>query len=338
LLVARDDRLSQAADFRLARPIARADFTVDAAADPSEIPVMAFSFRQIRYFVAVSESGSVSGAAHALSISQSTITESLHELESDLGFALFDRHPRGVSLTVKGRQFLRHAEKILADVATARRVLRETGRAVSGRLLLGVTPLVAGYVLADILARFRRAFPEVEVETVEDGRDYLEHLLVGGELDVALVILGEVEQPLAMNIEAIEQSRFRLWLPAGHALAQEAIVPVVRLAQEPHILLMIDEIAEAAGRAWRKASIRPPVAFRTRSVEAVRSLVATGAGVALLPDLTYRPWSLEGDKIEARQIEPDLPPVSVGIVWRRGAGTTAAIDGFIDVVRARSAS
>jgi DNA-binding transcriptional LysR family regulator len=73
-------------------------------------------------------------------------------------------------------------------------------------------------------------------------------------------------------------------------------------------------------------------------VEAVRSLVATGAGVALLPDLTYRPWSLEGDKIEARQIEPDLPPVSVGIVWRRGAGTTAAIDGFIDVVRARSAS
>jgi DNA-binding transcriptional LysR family regulator len=299
---------------------------------------LAFSFRQIRYFVAVAETGSVSGAAHALSISQSTITESLHELEADLGFSCFDRHPRGVTLTIKGRQFLRHAEKILADVATARRVLRETQRDISGRLLLGVTPLVAGYVLADILARYRRAFPEVDVETVEDNREYLEHLLVGGELDVALVILGDMPYPLAMNVEAIEQSRFRLWLPVGHVLTDLAIVPVEKLAEEPHVLLMIDEIAEAASAAWRKAQIKPPVAFRTRSVEAVRSLVATGAGVALLPDLTYRPWSLEGDKIEARPIEPGLPPVSVGIVWRRGAGTTPAIDGFIDVARSRTTS
>jgi DNA-binding transcriptional LysR family regulator len=297
---------------------------------------MAFSFRQIRYFVAVAETGSVSGAAQSLSISQSTITESLRELEGDLGFALFERHPRGVALTLKGRQFQRHAEKILADVAAARRVLREKESKVGGRLLLGVTPLVAGYVLADILARFRRAFPDVEVETVEDGRDYLEHLLVGGELDVALVILSEIDHPAAMNIEAIEQSPFRLWLPAGHPLATRAVVPVEMLASEPHILLMIDEVAEAAGRAWRRASIRPPVAFRTRSVEAVRSLVATGAGVALLPDLTYRPWSLEGDKIEARRIEPGLPPVSVGVVWRRGAGTSPAIDGFIELVRSRS--
>jgi DNA-binding transcriptional LysR family regulator len=297
---------------------------------------MAFSFRQIRYFVAVAEAGSVSGAAHLLSISQSTITESLQELEGDLGFPLFDRHPRGVTLTLKGRQFQRHAEKILADVATARRVLRENERSVTGRLLLGVTPLVAGYVLADVLARYRRAFPEVEVETVEDGREYLEHLLVGGELDVALVILPDLAPPMAMHVETIERSPFRLWLPAGHTLSEESIVPVERLADEPHILLTIDEIAEAAGKAWRRASIRPPVAFRTRSVEAVRSMVATGAGVALLPDLTYRPWSLDGDKIEARRIEPDLPPVSIGVVWRRGVATTAMIAGFIDVARAGS--
>ncbi len=297
---------------------------------------MAFSFRQIRYFVAVSEAGSVSAAAHNISISQSTITESLRELEGDLGFSLFDRHPRGVALTVKGRQFLRHADKILSDVATARRVLRETESPVAGRLLLGVTPLVAGYVLADILARYRRAFPEVEVETVEDGRDYLEHLLVGGELDVAIVILPETGMPQAMNVETIERSPFRLWLPAGHSLTSETVVPVSRLAEEPHILLTVDELAEAASRAWRRAAIRPPVAFRTRSVEAVRSLVATGAGLALLPDLTYRPWSLDGDKIEARPIDPDLPEVSIGLVWRRGAGTTRAIDGFIEISRVRT--
>jgi DNA-binding transcriptional LysR family regulator len=294
---------------------------------------MAFSFRQIRYFVAVAEGGSISAAAHQLSISQSTITESLQELEGDLGFSLLERHPRGVSLTLKGSQFLRHAEKILADVASARRILRETERRVIGKLVLGVTPLVAGYVLADILARFRRAYPEVEVETIEDGREYLEELLVGGEMDIAVAILPEEETTHAMHVEPIQRSRYRLWLPAGHPLAQEPIVSITRLADEPHVLLTIDEIEEAAGRAWRRAHIRPPVAFRTRSVEAVRSLVATGAGVALLPDLTYRTWSLDGDKIEARRIEPELPPVSVGLMWRRGAGTSAATDGFIAVAR-----
>ncbi len=74
---------------------------------------------------------------------------------------------------------------------------------------------------------------------------------------------------------------------------------------------------------------RPRVAFRTRSVEAVRSLVATGAGVALLPDLIYRPWSLEGDRIESRDVSGALPVVQVGIVWRRGAPLSASAREFI---------
>ena len=65
--------------------------------------------------------------------------------------------------------------------------------------------------------------------------------------------------------------------------------------------------------------MRPEIALRTRSVEAVRSLVATGAGLAILPSLVYRPWSLEGDRIEIRDVSGDLPSVQVGLAWRRGA-------------------
>src|ERR1700682_1148463 len=136
---------------------------------------MAFSLRQIQYFVAAAENGAVSRAAHELSISQSTVAEAIHDLESDLGFPLFERKAQGVELTLKGSQFLRHARKILADIADARRALRGDKAAAAGRLALGVTPLVAGYVLSELLARFRRAFPAVAVEIVEDGRDYLEH-------------------------------------------------------------------------------------------------------------------------------------------------------------------
>ena len=84
-------------------------------------------------------------------------------------------------------------------------------------------------------------------------------------------------------------------------------------------MLAVDEIQESAEAFWRERGLRPEIAFRTRSVEAVRSLVATGAGVAVLPDLVYRPWSLEGDRIEARPTVEPLPPVRVGVVWRRGS-------------------
>ena len=78
---------------------------------------------------------------------------------------------------------------------------------------------------------------------------------------------------------------------------------------------------------------RPRVAFRTRSVEAVRSLVATGAGVALLPDLVYRPWSLEGDRIESRDVSGALPVVKLGVFWRRGSPLSAAARDFIEITK-----
>jgi DNA-binding transcriptional LysR family regulator len=294
---------------------------------------MAFSLRQLRYFVAIAEVGSVSGASRQLSISQSTITESVQELEHDLGFKLVERSPHGMSLTLKGYQFLRHAEKILAEVSNARRALNENPAPAEGRLQLGVTPLVAGYVLADLLARFRRAFPLLEVSVVEDSRDYLEHLLIGGELDIAVMVLPPHMALLSLEAELVEASRYRLWLPLGHSLAQTAFVSLLDIAEEPQILLAVDEIDEAPKALWQRFGIRPPIAFRTRSVEAVRSLVATGAGIAVLPDLTYRPWSLEGDKIEARQLKEDLPAASVGVVWRRGSRLSPAASQFLSIVQ-----
>ena len=299
---------------------------------PTCTSAMAFTIRQLQYFVAVAEQGSVSRAAQNLSISQSSVTEAIKELESDLGVALFERHPRGLNITHKGHQFLRHATKILADVSDARRSF--AGEATSGgRLQLGVTSLVAGYVLSDILARYRRAFPGVEVTAIEDNGDYLEHLLVGGELDVAVMVISNLRDRMALQAEIIEVSPYRLWLPLGHHLAGADIIGIHDIAREPLIMLTVDEIEENTGKLLIALGARPHVAFRTRSVEAVRSLVATGAGVALLPDLVYRPWSLEGDRIESRDISGSLPVVQVGMVWRRGSGLPQAARDFIGIAQ-----
>ncbi|MEX0404269.1 LysR family transcriptional regulator [Aquibium sp. LZ166] len=294
---------------------------------------MAFTLRQLQYFVAVAEQGTVSRAAQNLSISQSSVTEAIKELEGDLGVELFERHPRGLSITHKGHQFLRHATKILADVSDARRTFSGDPETVTGSLQLGVTSLVAGYVLSDLLARYRRAWPGVEVSAIEDNGDYLEHLLVGGELDVAVMVISNLRDRMALQAEILEVSPYRLWLPLGHPLVGADIISLADIATEPLIMLTIDEIEENTGKLLMALGTRPHVAFRTRSVEAVRSLVATGAGVALLPDLVYRPWSLEGDRIESRDVSGSLPAVQVGMVWRRGSSLSQTARDFIGIAQ-----
>ena len=198
---------------------------------------MAFTLRQLQFFVAAAEQGSVSGAARALSISQSSVTEAIQSLEDDLGIVLFERRARGLDLTHKGSIFLRHATQIMADVSTARMAFREEEGDLGGRLSLGVTSLVAGYVLSDLLSRFRRAYPKVEVSAIEDNADYLQHLLIGGELDVAVLLTSSIRDRAAMQVESLLVSPYRLWLPTGHRLNEAEAILLDDLAGMLHAIL-----------------------------------------------------------------------------------------------------
>jgi DNA-binding transcriptional LysR family regulator len=294
---------------------------------------MAFTLRQLQFFVAAAAQGSVSAAARALSISQSSVTEAIRALEDDLGVTLFERQPRGLALTHRGSLFLRHANQILADVAQARDAFRDDGEHAGGRLALGVTSLVAGYVLSDLLARYRRAYPRIELGVTEDSGEYLQHLLIGGELDVAVLLTSSIRDRAALHVETLLVSPYRLWLPLGHALAQQEAISLPELAGERLIQLMVDEIEESTQALMNALQVKPEIAFRTRSVEAVRSLVATGAGLAILPGLVYRPFTLEGDRIEIRDVSGDLPSVQVGLAWRRGTPLSKPARDFIRVAQ-----
>lgn len=290
---------------------------------------MAFTLRQLRFFLAAAETGSVTGAARVLSISQSSVTEAIRALEEDLGVTLFERQARGLEITYNGQAFLRHARQILMDVSTARTAFRTTQESETGRLSLGVSALVSGYVLSDILSRYRRAHPRIELTVIEDSGEYLQHLLIGGELDVAVMVTSAIRDRMALNVETLLVSPYRLWLPLGHPLVDQESIALEELASQPLIQLMVDEIEESTRGMTAALPVKPQIAFRTRSVEAVRSLVATGAGLAILPSLVYRQWSLEGDRIETRDISGDLPTVQVGLAWRRGAPLSGPARGFV---------
>ena len=252
---------------------------------------------------AVAENGSVSRAARYPLISQSTVTEAIRELELDLGFQLLDRHARGVDLTLKGHQFLRHARQNPRPMSPMPAVRWEwRGEALSGQLSLGVTPLVASYVLSDLLARFRRAFPPSRSSVVEDS----------GGLSRASAGRRRTRRRrhgAAAAARPARRCRPRRSRPRPIASGCRSAIPLTA-AERVSIARSRRRAACAAGRRRDRrspgrslgggsASGRRSPSAPARSRRSAASS-RPGAGVAILPDLTYRPWSLEGDKIEAR--------------------------------------
>lgn len=290
---------------------------------------MSMTLRQIRYFLAVAETGKMALAASHVGVSQSSITEAVKALEEGIGVPLLRRHRSGVSLTNEGYQFLRHARNVTSAVADASHAVKHALSRVSGPLTLGLTYTVAGYFLPAPLERFRRAFPGVEVRLVERERGVIEKMLVRGELDLGMLLVSNLRSK-GLEHEVLVRSRRRLWLSSHHHLLHQGHITLVDVAKEPHVMLTVDEADRTAMRYWRHAGLKPRIVFETSSVEAVRGMVANGAGVAILSDMVYRPWSLEGDRVEARTIHDFLPSMDVGIVWKRDANVSEPAAAFVE--------
>jgi len=295
------------------------------------------TLRQFRYFIAVAESGSVASASRMLNIAQSALTKSLLELEAELGSSLFARSSRGMTLTPQGHRFLLSARKVIGSVADALRMNGvDSASELTGVLAVGVTSLVAGYYLSELFSRFRRNCPAVEVFVTEDTPRFLEHLLINGELDVAIMVSNALSEPQAMVAETLTRSPNRVWLAANHPLTARDELTLAECADHDQIVLEADRIGDVMVAVWTRQLLKPRTILRTSSLEAVRSLVGAGAGIAVLPDFLYRPWTLDAEHVEVRRLRDEVPSIDVGLVWRRGSGLKAAATEFIDLAREQS--
>ena len=148
-------------------------------------------------------------------------------------------------------------------------------------------------------------------------RPAIEVALVTGDLDIAVMLTSNLDNRDELDFETLFRSRRRLWLASDHPLLSDALVPVEAVIREPYIMLTVDEADRTQAKFWQGFGIRPQVIFETSSVEAVRSMVASGMGVTILSDMVYRPWSLEGQRIEQRPLAETVPSMDVGLSWSR---------------------
>jgi len=165
---------------------------------------------------------------------------------------------------------------------------------------------------------------------VEANRADIEAGLPSGQYDIAVLLTSNIADQENLAYETLIRSSRRLWLSARHDFLAREAISLSDVAGEPYIMLTVDEASNTAQRYWNQAGARPKTLMRTSSVEAVRSMVASGMGITILSDMVYRPWSLEGQRIETRAVADPIPSMDVGLAWRRGAEFSPAGRAFHD--------
>lgn len=288
------------------------------------------SLRKLRYFLAVADSGRVTQAAVDLNVSQSSITTGVRELEEQLGVSLFQRTAQGMRLTQEGVRFQQQVIHIFQAVDEAFDNLQDHQPLLEGRLELAVSYTVAGYFLPSLVARFQRRYPSVQLRLYEASRPEIEQGLLSGRFDLAIVLISNLDAGAPLECQSLTRSPRRLWVCSHHPLLSRETVSLRDVAHHPYIMLTVDEADQTAIGYWQQAGLEPNTLFQTSSVEAVRSLVANGTGVSILSDMVYRPWSLEGRRIEHIDLSDSIPTMEVGLAWARHRPLEAPAEAFRD--------
>ena len=266
--------------------------------------------RHLRYFLALADEENFTRAAAKLGIGQPPLSQQIRDLENEVGAQLFHRVPHGAELTAAGVAFLPEAKAAIAAAERAKIAAQRANRGEIGRLSLGFTASSAFNTdVSATIREYRSRWPEVRLSLTEMNSNWLMERLMRGEIDAAFIRPG-LEDPRNVRLKRLADEPMLIALPAGHALAKLARVPLSALAAEPFILFprvvglsLYDEIAAAC----RVAGFELVVSQEAPQIPSVVNLVAANLGVSIVPasitqikldGVTYRP--IEGPPLVAR--------------------------------------
>lgn len=294
---------------------------------------MSFTLRQLEFFVTLADTGQISKAALRCNVSQSSMTVSLKNLEEQCERQLFTRHAKGIRLTSEGERLLRHARHILNSAQLAAADVRMPSNELQGPLRVGVTETLSAYMLPTLLSDIDARFPSLELKLLELPSTPLFQAVENGDVDFAIMLISNVTLPKSCETEVFFRSTRRLWTCAGHPLQNAPTITLKDVAREDYLLLDMDDHVPIVNSYWGKQGLNPKVKFESRSIEAVRSMVALGLGVTILSDFVYRAWSLEGNRIVRRDVSNVIPSMDIGAVWMKNRPLSGQARMMVNFIR-----
>jgi LysR family transcriptional regulator, hydrogen peroxide-inducible genes activator len=295
------------------------------------IATMDLKLKDLRYLVAVADYRHFGRAAAQCFVSQPTLSAQLKKLEQSLGVQLIERAPNNTSLTAAGEQIVARARRILAATDEMVTLARSQRDPLAGKLRVALLPTIGPYLLPHVAPAVRRALPRLELRLYEYQTEPLLEKLHGGDLDVGILAL-----PVELaGLESRELYRepFMVALPERHPLAARSSVRLADLKGEK--LLLLEEghcLREQALEVCSRVGVRDQQDFRATSLETLRQMVATGAGITLLPELAGRGAYRNARGVVLRCFAKPVPVRHIGAVWRKSSARLAAIEALCNLI------
>jgi DNA-binding transcriptional LysR family regulator len=298
-----------------------------------------FDVKQLRVLKAVSDHGSFSAAADALSYTQPAISQQIAALEKRAGTTLVDRGSRGVRLTDAGRALVEHAEVVIARLAAAEAELDAIAGIRGGRVRLSSFPTAGASLLPPAVAEFTARHPEVELSFVEREPEEAAQMLRAAELEIAILFEYDSLNPsdFERSYEGIElhhlvDDPMYLALPRDHPLVRKRRVRLEDVAGETWI-------QETGSHSWcgsfheavcAQAGFSPNVGFRSDDYNVVQGLIAAGVGISLLPGLSM---TNVREDIVIRSLGPEAPARRIAAGTLAGRYRSPATGAMLDILR-----
>ncbi|MEX2671428.1 MAG: LysR family transcriptional regulator [Phycisphaeraceae bacterium] len=237
---------------------------------------------QLRYFVAVMDTGSFGKAAVRCAVAQPSLSQQVIKLEKELGKPLFDRLGRSIAVTEAGRLLYPRAKRILTEVENARTSVAEDVEAGLGKLMVGAIPTVAPYLLPDAIAAFRQAWPNAELSITEDITRNLVRMLIDSEIDLAIMAAPIEDHRLA--VEQIAHEPLVCVVDKGHPLGGRKRVRFDELTDQPSIVLHeVHCLSQQVNAFCVDRGVQPRIVCHAAQLSTLLRLVDLGLGLSLVP-------------------------------------------------------
>ncbi|MEO6091885.1 MAG: hydrogen peroxide-inducible genes activator [Novosphingobium sp.] len=274
------------------------------------------TLKQLQYLVSLHEHGHFGRAADACSVSQSTLSAGLRDLEALLGVVLVERSKRAVRFTPLGNAVVTKAHRVLREAEELSELVQSSGEPLSGEMRMSVIPTIAPFLLPRMLPRLRRERPSLRLFLREEPSAAAMESLHHGRADCVLLALpyptGEVDK------EIIELDAFFVAFPKDDPRDPPDEVPPSLI--DPHRLLLLEDghcLKDQVLGACNRPDLRASVAMIGTSLHTLVQMVDNGLGVTMLPEMALDAGILNGTNVVARPLKAPNANREITLIWRK---------------------
>lgn len=289
------------------------------------------NLKDLKYLVAIADTGHFGRAAERCFVSQPTLSTQLKKLEQLLGVQLVERQPNHVQLTDIGREVAERARRLLAQGEEIVTLTRAHADPLGGKLRMALIPTIGPYLLPRVTQKIRKTLPDLHLMLYEHQTAPLLTQLRAGAIDLGILALPVADEGLRTRTLYMED--FLLAVPDGHPLSQRSRIRIGDLDQQTVLLLEDGHcLRDQALEVCHRVDIREAEGFRATSLETLRQMVVAGLGITLLPQLAVAPPFGAQRGLTALPFAAPPPRRTVGAVWRKSTTRAAAIDAVCQII------